>query len=195
MKSSRRPFWIVIALFFAPLAIAFALYYGAHGWRPAPHTKGGELIDPARPLPPATLLLANGGATDMHWLEKKWTFLYVGAGSCNEQCRTALVHMRQTRLALGKELVRVQNAFISTSACCDRDYLAQEHKDLVVIDAGPAIDFLAQFPRYDNIPVEQAGRIYIVDPLGNLMMSYAPDAPSRALLEDTKKLLSLSHIG
>jgi hypothetical protein len=43
--------------------------------------------------------------------------------------------------------------------------------------------------------VETAGRIYIVDPLGNLMMSYAPDAPQKALLEDLKKLLKLSHIG
>jgi hypothetical protein len=42
---------------------------------------------------------------------------------------------------------------------------------------------------------ETAGRIYLIDPLGNLMMSYAPDAPSMGLLEDIKKLLKLSHIG
>jgi cytochrome oxidase Cu insertion factor (SCO1/SenC/PrrC family) len=195
MKQSRGKFWIVVALFFAPLAIAFALYYGADRWRPGGQTNKGDLINPPRPLPPAALLLAGGGATDMHWLEKKWTFLYIGAGSCDQQCRMALVHMRQTRLALGKEMVRVQNAFISTSICCDRDYLAHEHQDLIAIDASPAIDLLAPFPRYANVPVEQAGRIYIVDPLGNLMMSYAPNAPSRALLEDMKKLLSLSHIG
>ena len=43
--------------------------------------------------------------------------------------------------------------------------------------------------------VREAGRIYLVDPLGNLLMSYAPGAPDRALLEDLRKLLRLSHIG
>lgn len=195
MKRSRRPFWIVIGLFFVPLAIAFALYYGGNGWRPAGSTNKGDLVHPARPLPQAALPLANGGTTDPRWLEDKWTFIYVGAGACDETCRTALVHMRQTRLALGREMDRVQRAFISTSACCDRDYLAREHEGLIVIDGNPQLGALAPFPRYANVPVEQAGRIYIVDPLGNLMMSYAPDAPSRALLEDTKKLLTLSHIG
>ena len=40
-----------------------------------------------------------------------------------------------------------------------------------------------------------AGRLYLVDPLGNLMMSYERDAPVKGLLDDLKKLLNLSHIG
>jgi hypothetical protein len=44
-------------------------------------------------------------------------------------------------------------------------------------------------------PLDEAGRIYIVDPLGNLMMSYARDAEPKGLLTDMKKLLKLSHIG
>ena len=56
-------------------------------------------------------------------------------------------------------------------------------------------ELLGAFPKYGATPVETAGRIYIVDPLGNLMMSYAPNAPQKALLEDLRKLLKLSHIG
>jgi hypothetical protein len=48
---------------------------------------------------------------------------------------------------------------------------------------------------YGGVPLAAAGRIYLVDPLGNLLMSYAPDAPDKALLTDVKKLLRLSHIG
>ena len=40
-----------------------------------------------------------------------------------------------------------------------------------------------------------AGRLYLVDPLGNLMMSYERGAPVKGLLDDLKKLLNLSHIG
>jgi hypothetical protein len=40
-----------------------------------------------------------------------------------------------------------------------------------------------------------AQRIYVIDPLGNVMMSYAPDAKLKGMLEDMKRLLRLSHIG
>jgi cytochrome oxidase Cu insertion factor (SCO1/SenC/PrrC family) len=36
---------------------------------------------------------------------------------------------------------------------------------------------------------------YIIDPLGNLMMSYSRAAPPQGLLEDLRKLLKLSRIG
>ncbi len=37
--------------------------------------------------------------------------------------------------------------------------------------------------------------IYLIDPLGNLMMSYAPGAKPKGMLEDMKRLLRLSQIG
>jgi hypothetical protein len=40
-----------------------------------------------------------------------------------------------------------------------------------------------------------ADRVYLIDPLGNLMMSYAADARPKGMLEDLKKLLRLSHVG
>jgi hypothetical protein len=43
--------------------------------------------------------------------------------------------------------------------------------------------------------LELSGRVYLVDPFGNLVMSYAADAPARGLLEDLKRLLKLSQIG
>ena len=80
---------------------------------------------------------------------------------------------------------------------CDRGFLAQEHPDLVVarVDNDAAAALLEPFPTYGGVPLADAGRIFIVDPLGNLLMSYAPTAPDKALLTDMKKLLRLSHIG
>jgi hypothetical protein len=40
-----------------------------------------------------------------------------------------------------------------------------------------------------------ANRIYVVDPLGNLVLSYAPQADRRGVLKDLRQLLKLSHIG
>ena len=47
----------------------------------------------------------------------------------------------------------------------------------------------------DGVAPAAAGRLYLIDPLGNLVLSYSAAAPDKALLTDVKKLLRLSHIG
>jgi len=176
---ARKQIWILIALFFAPLALAFLLYYGG-GWRPPGSTNKGELISPPRPVPNASA-----------W-HGKWTLVYVGDGRCDERCRAALLLTRQTRLALNADMTRVQRVFLATGHCCDRTYLAAEHPDLGVepVDNAAGAELLAVFPDVAS------GSIYIVDPLGNLMMRHAPSVGlSKDLLEDLRKLLKLSHIG
>lgn len=193
---SRTQLWLLIAIFFVPLAIAFVLYYGS-GWRPVGTTNKGDLISPPRPLETGTLLSPQDQPIDEDIFKSKWTLVYIGNGRCDERCRKALTLMRQTRLALSDDATRVRRVFLATADCCDMEYLDAEHPGLITARADEASDreLLAVFPRYAGVPVESAGRIYIVDPLGNLMMSYAPDAPDKALLEDLRKLLKLSHIG
>ena len=50
-RRSRAQVWILLAVFFVPLALAFLLYYGSGGWRPPGSTNHGELISPPRPMP------------------------------------------------------------------------------------------------------------------------------------------------
>lgn len=195
-RRARTQLWWLIAIFFSPLAIAFFLYYGA-GWRPAGSTNKGDLISPPRPVHAEQLLSPQDQPIEEQIFKDKWTLVYIGNGQCDTRCRDALTLMRQTRLALNDDVTRVRRVFLATEACCDMEYLDTEHEGLVTARADDDADreLLATFPRYDEVPVERAGRIYIVDPLGNLMMSYAPDAPQKALLEDLRKLLKLSHIG
>jgi hypothetical protein len=196
LRSSRRPFWIALALFFVPLAIAFFIYYGTP-WRPARGTNRGDLIVPARPLPQTPLKTADGQMTPKDWLTHKWTFVFVGDGACDAGCRTALINSRQVRLALGDDMQRVQRVFLYTGNCCEQPYFGTEQPELIAAnvegEAGKVL--LAIFPSYGQVTPLNAHRTYIVDPLGNLMMSYAPDAPAKGMLEDMKKLLKLSHIG
>jgi cytochrome oxidase Cu insertion factor (SCO1/SenC/PrrC family) len=197
VRRGRRQLLALAALFFVPLAIAFWMYYGPTGWRPAGDASKGDLIDPARPLPEIALPTMDGGTTAPAFLRGKWTMLYVGDGLCDERCRKALYLTRQSRIALNKDMDRVQRVLLVTDRCCDRAFLAAEHPDLVVarVEDAASAALLGPFPVYGGVPLAAAGRIYLVDPLGNLLMSYAPDAPDKALLTDVKKLLRLSHIG
>jgi cytochrome oxidase Cu insertion factor (SCO1/SenC/PrrC family) len=197
VRRGRRQLLVLAALFFVPLAIAFWMYYGPSGWRPSGDASKGDLIDPARPLAALALTTADGTQTQPDFLRGKWSMVYVGDGLCDDRCRKALYLTRQSRIALNKDMDRVQRVFLVTGRCCDRGFLAQEHPDLIVarVDDDASAALLEPFPTYGGMPLADAGRVYLVDPLGNLLMSYAPTAPDKALLTDMKKLLRLSHIG
>lgn len=176
----RRGRWTLLALaalFFVPLFIAFALYYGG-GWRPAQATNHGRLLAP--PVPIATA-----------WPAEDWTMLYVGASPCDDACRKALYVMRQTRLALAEKATRVQRVYLPLggAAASDLEFLATEHPGLIVLgDGAPKV--------LEGLPAgDRKHAIHLVDPLGNLVLVYDARENPKGLLGDLKKLLRLSHIG
>jgi hypothetical protein len=177
-------------IFFAPLGLAFYLYYGHGTWRPGARVNTGELIQPALPLPSLALPRLDSGATDPNFLKGKWTFLYVVSGPCAETCRTRLYDTRQVRLALDRDMNRLQRVLIADSDCCDAQFLHGQHPDLITIRADAAAA-----PLLALLPERNAPRVYLIDPLGNLMMSYAASAKPKGMLEDMKRLLRLSSIG
>jgi len=187
-----RTLAMLAGLFLLPLLLAFCMYYGSD-WRPAQRVNHGELIIPARPLPAVSLASAlPPGSASPVLFRHKWTLVYIGDGRCEPACRQALYQMRQTRLALNNEMTRVVRLFLVTGQCCAAEYLRREHPDLLVLDARgeSAGQWLGTFPSESR---EQS--LYIVDPLGNLLMRYDTRQNPRGLLEDFKKLLALSHIG
>jgi len=189
----RRILIGVALMFFVPLALSFYLYYG-RDWHPGGRVNAGELIEPARPLPSLTLPLLGVGDTRPQFLKGKWTFLYVQHGRCDDECGRHLYDTRQVRLALDRDMTRVQRVFIGDSDCCDMQELKAAHPDLIAIRASVADEPLL------NLLPSRAGavnshRVYLIDPLGNVMMSYTPDMKSKGMLEDMKRLLGLSSIG
>lgn len=180
------------ALFFLPLALAFYTYYGT-AWRPAGHVNHGSLITPPRPLPQLALpRVPPGTAPRDDALRGDWTLVYVGDGACDADCRRALLVMRQTRLGLNNDMTRVERVWLATGRCCAGELAAPPDPGLIVLDAtGPAAGaLLAAFPA-----AGRAHSLFVVDPLGNLLMSYDARSDPHGLLEDLRKLLRLSHIG
>lgn len=178
---SRRTLLILLGLFFVPLAASFILYYGM-GWRPAGGSNNGQLLQPLQQLP-------EGAAG----LRGKWALVHVADGRCDDDCRNALVFARQTRLSLNKEMARVNTALLAVGQCCDLDYLDKEHQGIKVFDVSdpvPTEELLQVLP-----PDDLRHALFIVDPLGNIVMRYDVRQSPRGLLEDMKKLLKLSHIG
>ena len=177
---NRQTLYILMVMFFLPVAVAFYLYYGSD-WRPVGQTNHGELFNPARPLP-----------EDAKALRGKWSLVYVGNGACDADCRESLIFARQTRLSLNQEMQRVERIFIATGECCDRLYLESVHAGLKVVEVpdAAASALVQAFPEKDR-----GHTLFVVDPLGNLVLAYDVHQAPKGLLTDLKKLLKLSHIG
>ena len=184
-KGGRLQLAIIAFVFFGPLILATWMYMSGR-LQPAGTTNHGALLTPVAalademPASPA-VALADG----------QWLLLYVNESVCDEPCRDALYRQRQIRLMLGQEMDRVARVFLHGDAAPDRVFLDNEHQGLKTItDKGLAS--LLEERRPEGL---QPGGIYLVDPLANLVMYFAPDLDPRDVVEDLKHLLELSRIG
>ena len=182
----RRGRLMLIALaafFILPLAAAWWLYSSVEHVPDAEVVSHGTLIRPARPL-------ADFGFAEP--LHGRWAIVYVGGSDCDETCVDTLWEARQVHTRLGRDATRVQRVYLLAGAdeVADPAFFAREHADMLRARADDAL--LAQFT-VDGTP--PTGQVFLIDPLGNLMMRYTADAPPEALHDDLKRLLRISRIG
>ena len=196
---SRLSLLLLFALFASPVVLAWLAFYVFPGWRPAGTINHGELIEPLRPLPAFRLDAVSGDSVDETFLRGKWTLVYLARGDCGERCVEQLYKLRQVRLAQGKNIDRLQRLMLWDASAVAGERQAELGEyfpgQVVVSLAGQdASALLDTFVLDDHDPM-RAGRFYLVDPLGNLMMSYEPDDEPRGMIKDLERLLKYSGLG
>ena len=195
-KSNRWTIILFVVMFVSPLCLSWYVFNYTDYLEMRGMSNKGELIVPVRPL--GDLALIDPFQDDRkESLYGKWSLTYVAA-NCDKACMDNVYLMRQTHVSMDKHSLRVQKVlFLTGQSISDLkgilvDYKGQQiiNNDLVDVD-----ELLNNFRlnKSDN-PIE-AHRIYIIDPLGNLMMSYEVDTNPREIYKDLKKLLRGSRIG
>jgi hypothetical protein len=186
---------LVLLVCAGPLLLAigwYLLYSGGEGLQTRNH---GELVHPAYPLearPLEALAGPHAGETREFPGDRTWTLVQVAPRGCDQTCRQALWSTRQGRLALGRDMGRVKRVLIASSEALERDFLVGEHRDLTVFDLAAADALVAELR---SIAEPEPGRIYLIDPLGNVMMTYPPGHDAQGLIKDLEHLLKASRIG
>ena len=192
-KKSKRTLLLLLIVFVGPLLVATVMFAMRGQWSLTNPISHGQLIHPAQPIIRFAAKVSVEQEIGKDYLQGKWTyFLYLPA-ICDLECEAALFKMRQTRLAVGKDINRVQYAVLSQpeiTYAIDGAIL-NRHQRLVVADL---VDWDTQEsgPQQEQL---QAGFVYLVDPLGNLMMRYDMSSTSKGMLKDIKKLLRTSNVG
>ena len=192
----RKILWLVL-LFAMPVVAAYVLYFS--GWRPVSTGNHGELVVPTRPIQDVALTTLDGKSIHFSQLYGKWMLISFATAECLKPCERNLYKVRQVIETQGREAKRVQSVLIVTdSKAMDWLYYAmKDYPDTQVI-AGPtqAVTSLArQFALPVGSPLENLNRIYLVDPLGNFLMSYPADADPTGIRKDLARLLRISRIG
>lgn len=197
LRSQRIKLLVILGIFALPVILASLWHANSDSWRPSDTSNYGELIIPVKTFTAFTMPALDGTAVTDDFLRGRWTLVFIGAAECDEVCRTSLYNMRQIRLALNEKMDRVQRLWVLSDAhgSDQLSALLNEHPGLKVAqpDSATRDEFLKQFSDDAGMPV--TGRVYVVDPLGNLMMRYPSDANPKRMLKDIEKLLKASWIG
>lgn len=179
-KPARTPLWILIAVCIAPIAASYIAFYW---WQPSDQVNYGELLEP-QPLPDVAWAQLDGTSFRLRALRGKWVLTVVDSGRCDAWCREKLTYIRQVRLAQGKEIDRIERLWVLSDEANPDSGLLAAHEGLRVVRAEKstlASVFPAQKAKEDHI--------YLIDPLGNVMMRYPRDADPRRMLKDVTRLL------
>ena len=177
--------WLVLAACVAPIIASTAMFYL---WPRDKRMNYGELITP-RPLPELALQDTEGRSVPLSVLKGKWTMVQVDEGRCVTLCQDKLYKMRQIRLAQGKNMDRVQRLWVVLQDEAPDPEVMKQHQGTMVLRAG-RVDVSSFLPADTSL----RDHIWIVDPLGNVMMRYGRDADPSRIKNDLARLLRVSRI-
>jgi hypothetical protein len=184
-RSGLRTLALIFLVCLAPFVASYLVYYL---WPPQSRMNYGSLIDP-RPLPEAPLARLDGSRFQFAELRGHWVMLQIHASACPDVCRRKLYHMRQVRLTQGKERGRIERVWLVRDDGPIDPALLHEYEGTHLVRApGPLI---SAFPA-ERDPEDH---IYLIDPLGNLMLRFPKDAEPSRMKKDLERLLKVSTVG
>lgn len=200
----RRNRWVLILLllsFVLPFVVGHLAYF--QGWfRGLPTTNKGQLLSPPAAFADLHLRGLDGRPLAQGFLDHHWWLVYVLPAECDAACHNRLYQMRQVRRAVGADADRLNLVVVQTQvpAAATATLLQSQFPDLLRA-AGQAADINTALAA-SGAGAAGAGRLYVMDPLGYIMLSYAPQADEKAsivkaqdVLDDLMNLLKASQIG
>ncbi|MFL9926543.1 cytochrome c oxidase subunit I [Herbaspirillum lusitanum] len=181
---------LVVLVCAAPMIASYLTYYVI---KPEGRNNYGTLIDPREyPIPDLGATELDGDPASLANLKGKWLMVQVDGGDCNDACKKKLFTMRQLRLMQGKEMERIERVWLVNDKAPLETMLIREYDgmEMLRVDAAKLKAWLPV-----DAGTTAADHIYLIDPLGNLMMRFPRDPDPGKMKKDISKLLRASAIG
>lgn len=176
VKRGRYKLLALGAFFALPVLAGWVAYLT--GWVPGTTSNYGTLLPP-KPL----------GTPALEALRGKWVLVQIDGAACDARCERKLYYMRQVRRAQGGEMRRVERLWLVTGSAPVRPELLAAIEDTRIARGDAKL--LAAFGAGEAA----SEHIYLVDPLGNLMLRFPRDPDPSKMVKDLERLLKYSGIG
>jgi hypothetical protein len=183
---SKKTFYLLILVFVLPFTTAVLLHF----FDIKPGGKSyGNLIQPPKSL---QIPVLTGKAFKPEQWNKIWSIVTLDAAGCLAPCVDRIHILKQVHVSMNKDIDRVQrvllvHADIGLQAYTD---IQKKYPDLIIL-AGEKADMAKFAAEFD----EKQDAVFLVDPLGNLMMSYPEKFEPKGMRKDLMRLLKNSWAG
>jgi len=185
-RNNRTKFIALILLMLSPVVASVILHNIK--FRPDSTVNYGELLE-VKAIHGQAHEIENNTIFRERQLHGKWSFVMIDSGNCEEYCQKKLYQMRQVRLAQNTEKDRINRIWFIDDQIVPNQEIKKEFEGTVLLTVNDS-EFLDQFPAVSS----KKDHIYVIDPMGNLMMRYPRDANPSKMANDIKLLLKLSHL-
>lgn len=185
-RGARRVLLLLALVCIAPIVASYVIYYGL---RPSARVNYGELLVTA-PAPDIAGVDGEGAPLRLAALRGRWVLLTADDATCDARCEGKLYATRQARTMQGAERERVVRLWLRPAdAPAPPAAMRAAHPDLTIMRA--------EQRQWDALPGPGGARanIYLLDPLGNLVLRYPADPDIKGLAKDLERLLRASQIG
>ena len=184
-------------IFLTPILVILSSTVWYYSGAPLPdgRVNNGQLLSP--PIDAGKLgVTYDYQPFNIETIERDWMIFQFIKGDCSSICDDAAYVARQANIALNRESIRVSRFLLSDS---DKNFdILEKYKPLNHATYGKSSLIAKEFENQNINPFEE-GSLFIVDPLGNIIMFYGPKEDKnenfKQILEDLKKLLRVSKIG
>ncbi len=176
--NSKKELWILLTSFVLPIALGTAFFY----WNPTAFTSNtvnyGTFVNPIITTQEQDVVFAKHTPGSLQGL---WTLAYV-TDQCNDACITTLKDMKTIRILMNENMRRIQRMLLINGTTD-----TQEYGVLIAHPSEGLNQQLREFPE---------NTLFLIDPLGNVMLHYNPQGLSvKRVLKDLKRLFKYSRIG
>ena len=191
----NKGFITALLIFLTPIVVitvSTVWYYSGYG--PEEKVNYGHLL--SEPIDIGTLdLELDYQNLNVDSMERKWMLVHFINGACLERCADLIYVARQVNVLLARQQTRVKRYIAAPIEVKPKlENFFTTYQDLNFIEVKDQSTTIQEFKKNGIDPFAQPN-IFVIDPIGNIILHYSGEVDGKKLLADLKKLLGASKIG
>lgn len=217
MKSDKLKLILLLVMAALPITAATILFQLSERQGVGATSNKGRLIIPVLDITELDMRSATGdtlfrtfeeevaGISPQDYRPRPWMLVYLGGAACDATCEERLYYLRQLHRRLATEAPRVKRYYLAATLepmqdssldAATAELFATSFPDMEIAYGDPQAirAALARTVEEDADPIAEH-YIYVVDPVGNVMLYFTPENTPEDILEDVDKLLERSSLG